>query len=38
MYDSGEHTVREIADVIGVSRPTVRRGLAAQVDPAPAGR
>jgi len=27
MYDGGEHTVQEIADTFGVSRPTVYRHL-----------
>ena len=34
MYDAGEHTVQEIADTFGVSRPTIYRHLAA-VDAAP---
>ncbi len=25
MYDAGEHTVQEIADTFGVSRPMIRR-------------
>lgn len=29
MYDAGEHTVQEIADTFGVSRPTIYRHLAA---------
>lgn len=28
MYDAGEHTVQEIADTFGVSRPTIYRHLA----------
>jgi DNA invertase Pin-like site-specific DNA recombinase len=32
MYDGGEHTVQEIADTFGVSRPTIYRHLAAHVD------
>lgn len=31
LYDAGQHTVAQIADVIGVSRATVHRALAAQV-------
>jgi len=27
MYDAGEHTVQEIADTFGVSRPTIYRHL-----------
>lgn len=27
MYDSGNHTVQEIADTFGVSRPTIYRHL-----------
>jgi len=27
MYDGGQHTVQEIADTFGVSRPTVYRHL-----------
>jgi len=30
MYDTGQHTVQEIADTFGVSRPTVYRHLAEQ--------
>ncbi len=30
MYDGGKHTVQEIADTFGVSRPTVYRHLAAR--------
>lgn len=30
MYDAGEHTVQEIADTFGVSRPTVYRHLTAR--------
>ena len=33
MYDRGEHTVQEIADTFGVSRPTIYRHLALQVEP-----
>jgi DNA invertase Pin-like site-specific DNA recombinase len=29
MYDAGGHTVQEIADTFGVSRPTIYRHLAA---------
>jgi DNA invertase Pin-like site-specific DNA recombinase len=29
MYDSKEHTVQEIADTFGVSRPTIYRHLQA---------
>jgi DNA invertase Pin-like site-specific DNA recombinase len=29
MYDAGEHTVQQIADTFGVSRPTIYRHLAA---------
>ncbi len=28
MYDAGQHTVQEIADTFGVSRPTIYRHLA----------
>lgn len=39
MYDGGQHTVQEIADTFGVSRPTVYRhltdrGAAAASEPA----
>ncbi len=27
MYDAGQHTVQEIADTFGVSRPTIYRHL-----------
>jgi len=37
MYDAGQHTVQEIADTFGVSRPTIYRHLgAADALPAPA--
>lgn len=38
MYDAGGHTVQEIADTFGVSRPTIYRHLSQQGshDPAPA--
>lgn len=32
MYDAGELTVQEIADVLGVSRPTIYRHLSPTVD------
>ena len=35
MYDAGQHTVQEIADTFGVSRPTIYRHL--DGDAAPAG-
>ncbi len=34
MYDAGEHTVQEIADTFGVSRPTIYRHLDATRAPA----
>lgn len=34
MYDSKKHTVQEIAETFGVSRPTIYRHLAADRDPA----
>jgi len=36
MYDAGEHTVQEIADTFGLSRPTIYRHLdPAKTGPAP---
>lgn len=32
MYDAGEHTVQQIADTFGVSRPTIYRHLTAAAD------
>ncbi|MGO1838769.1 MAG: helix-turn-helix domain-containing protein [Candidatus Microbacterium stercoravium] len=32
MYDEGGHTVQEIADTFGVSRPTIYRHLAEHVE------
>ena len=32
MYDEGGHTVQEIADTLGVSRPTIYRHLAEHVE------
>ena len=29
MFDAGQHTVQEIADTFGVSRPTIYRHLTA---------
>lgn len=37
MYDAGGHTVQEIADTFGVTRPTIYRHLAAGASPAIAG-
>lgn len=34
MYDSGNHTVQEIADTFGVSRPTIYRHLQSEVGQA----
>jgi len=31
MYDGGEHTMQQIADTFGVSRPTIYRHLAGRV-------
>jgi len=36
MYDGGKHTVQEIADTFGVSRPTVYRHLAERAAAGPA--
>lgn len=37
MYDAGQDTVQEIADIFGVSRPTIYRHLAgARTPPVPA--
>lgn len=36
MYDAGQHTVQEIADTFGVSRPTIYRHLGGPSTP-PAG-
>lgn len=33
MYDAGQHTVQEIADTFGVSRPTIYRHLAGTATP-----
>ncbi len=33
MYDAGGHTVQEIADTFGVSRPTIYRHLSSSVTP-----
>ena len=33
MYDAGQHTVQEIADTVGVSRPTTYRHLAGAGGP-----
>ena len=38
MYDAGEHTVQEIADTFGVSRPTVYRHLDTTTRVKPAAR
>ncbi len=35
-YDSGEHTVQEIADTFGVFRPTTYRHLGGTATPPPA--
>jgi len=34
MYDAGQHTVQQIADTFGVSRPTIYRHLAEPTTPA----
>ncbi len=34
MYDAGQHTVQQIADTFGVSRPTIYRHLGEPVTPA----
>jgi len=33
MYDAGQHTVQEIADTFGVSRPTIYRHLSGTATP-----
>ncbi len=37
LYDAHEHTVAQIADIIGVSRSTVHRALAGQHTETTAG-